>query len=145
MLTRRAFLPLLAAPFAGAAPLAKHVVLFTSDGVRWQDLFTGIDPKLMGQKQAGMGDARALEKALWFPDPVQRREALMPFFWKTLAPTGIVLGNLRKGSSLQVSNRYRVSYPGYSEILTGRTQDDVIRGNDSIQNPTPSFLLCLKR
>jgi len=98
----------------------------------------------MGQKAAGMGDAKALEKSLWYPDPKQRREALMPFLWKTLVPQGVLLGNVALGSSMQVSNRYRVSYPGYSEILTGRAQDDVIRGNDPVQNPTPSFLQFLK-
>jgi hypothetical protein len=51
---------------------------------------------------------------------------------------------MNKGCSMQVSNRYRVSYPGYSEILTGRAQDDVIKGNDPIPNPTPSFLEFLK-
>ena len=56
----------------------------------------------------------------------------MPFFWGTLARQGVVLGNVTKGSSVQVTNAYRVSYPGYSEILTGRAQDDVIRGNDPI-------------
>ena len=118
----------------------KHVVLFTSDGVRWQDLFTGIDPNLMNAKAAGMADAATLRKQLWRPTPEERREALMPFFWKTLVPKGVLFGNLNKGSSMQVTNRYRVSYPGYSEILTGRAQDEAITGNDNIQNPTPSFL-----
>jgi len=62
----------------------------------------------------------------------------MPFFWNTLVPRGVLLGNM------QVTNRYRVSYPGYSEILTGRTQDEVIQGNDPVQNPTPSFFEFLK-
>jgi len=123
----------------------KHVVLFTSDGVRWQDLFTGIDPALMNEKSAGMADAAALRNKLWKPTPEERRKALMPFFWDTLVPQGILLGNVKKGSSVQVTNRYRVSYPGYSEILTGRSQDEVIRGNDPVQNPTPSFLQFLKR
>jgi len=70
--------------------------------------------------------------------------ALLPYFWGTLAPSGIVLGNLAKGSSVQVTNHYRVSYPGYSEMLTGRAQDDAIRGNDPVQNPTPSFLQFVK-
>ena len=37
-----------------------------------------------------------------------------------------------------VTNAYRVSYPGYSEMLTGRAQDQVIKGNDPIQNPVPT-------
>src|SRR6185437_28575 len=122
----------------------KHVVLFTSDGVRWQDLFTGIDPNLMNAKAAGMADAATLRKQLWRPTPEERREALMPFFWKTLVPKGVLFGNLNKGSSVQVTNRYRVSYPGYSEIMTGRAQDEAIRGNDAVQNPAPSFMQFLK-
>ncbi len=122
----------------------KHIVLFTSDGVRWQDLFTGIDPTLMREKSAGMADAGALREKLWADTPAARREALMPFFWTELVPQGILLGNASKGSSVEVSNRYRVSYPGYSEILTGRAQDNVITGNLSLQNPTPSFLQFLR-
>jgi hypothetical protein len=44
----------------------------------------------------------------------------------------------------KVTNQYRVSYPGYSEILTGRTQDDVIKGNDPIRNPTRTMLEFLR-
>ena len=123
----------------------KHIILFTSDGVRWQDLFTGIDPLLRTEKSAGMGSGSAgLSNRLWKPTPEERRSALMPFFWNTLVPRGVLLGNLNRGCSMQVSNRYRVSYPGYSEILTGRAQDDAIQGNEPMQNPTPSFLQFLK-
>jgi hypothetical protein len=151
---RRDFLAAAAAPLIGSpasgAPRAtnhgtRHIVLFTSDGVRWQDLFTGIDALLMNEKEAGMGaESAGHRSSLWKPSLEGRRAALMPFFWKTLVPRGILLGNLNKGCSMQVSNRYRVSYPGYSEILTGRAQDDVIKGNDPIRNPTPSFLEFLK-
>jgi hypothetical protein len=151
---RREFLATAAAAIgaqsaSGAERKTKHVVLFTSDGVRWQDLFGGIDPLLMNEKEAGMPpeatDApAALRNRLWKPSPEERRAALMPFFWNTLAPAGVLLGNVRKGCSMQVTNRYRVSYPGYSEILTGRAQDDVIKGNVPILNPTPSFLQFLK-
>ena len=152
VIDRRAFL-LSAAALAAGTPRVlgaaesrktKHVVLFTSDGVRWQDLFTGMDPNLMNEKSAGMGDAAKLRQELWRPTPQERREALMPFFWKELVPSGIVFGNVDKGSSMQVTNRYRISYPGYSEILTGRAQDEVITGNDNVQNPTPSFLQFIK-
>ena len=131
-----------------AAPARKtnNLVLVTSDGLRWQDLFTGIDPLLMNEKETGMTGAGAAElrDRLWTPGAEERRRALLPFFWGTLAPRGVVLGNLNKGSSVRVTNRYRVSYPGYSEILTGRAQDDIIHGNDPVQNPTPSFLQFVK-
>lgn len=153
VIDRRAFLLSAAALAAAGTPRVlgaaesrktKHVVLFTSDGVRWQDLFTGMDPNLMNEKSAGMGDAAKLRQELWRPTPQKRRESLMPFFWKELVPRGIVLGNVDKGSSMRVTNRYRISYPGYSEILTGRAQDEVITGNDNVQNPTPSFLQFIK-
>lgn len=130
---------------AAAQRKTKHIVLFTSDGVRWQDLFTGMDALLMNEKAAGMGPGAAeLRSRFGKPTAEERRAALMPFFWNTLVPKGVLLGNLNKGCSMQVTNRYRVSYPGYSEILTGRAQDEAIKGNDPIPNPTPSFLQFLK-
>ena len=50
---RRDFLTTTATVLASSRALAaqrktKHIDLFTSDGVRWQDLFTGIDPLLNG-------------------------------------------------------------------------------------------------
>jgi hypothetical protein len=111
----------------------KNVILITADGLRWQDLFTGMDPMLRDK-------AGALKDLLWKDTPEERRLALMPFFWGKLASHGVVLGNLNKNSSVKVTNGLRVSYPGYSEILTGRSQDDVIRGNDKIQNPTQTVL-----
>ena len=134
------------APLAAEARKTKNLILITADGLRWQELFSGIDPHLMNEKDAGMREtgAAALRERLWKPQPEERRLTLLPFFWGTLAASGVVLGNVTKGSSVQVTNRYRVSYPGYSEILTGRAQDDAIRGNDPVQNPTPSFLQFLR-
>jgi hypothetical protein len=132
--------------FAESQRKTKFLMLFTADGLRWQELFTGIDPQLMNEKDFGMANenAAALRDRLWNPSPGERRRALLPFFWNTLAPHGIVLGNSLKGSSLRVTNSFRNSSPGYSELLTGRAQDDVIRGNAPVQNPTPSFLQFLK-
>jgi len=152
ILTRRRFLYTWGAAAALASPIAarqrktKNLLLVTADGLRWQDLCAGLDPRLMNQKDAGMTETGApeLRDRLWKPQPDERRLALLPYFWGTLAPSGVVLGNLAKGSSVRVTNRYRVSYPGYSEILTGRAQDDTIRGNDPVQNPTPSFLQLVK-
>lgn len=99
----------------GAAPQAKNVIIVTADGLRWQEVFRGIDPLLMNEKTAGMAEAGALRKRLWRETPEARRAALMPFFWSTLVPKGVLLGNPDKNSSIKVTNAYRVSYPGYSE------------------------------
>jgi hypothetical protein len=125
---------------AFAATKTRNVILVTADGLRWQEVFTGIDPLLMTQKAAGMDKGDALRRQLWRETAEERRQVLMPFFWNELAPKGIVLGNVNKNSYVQVTNAYRVSYPGYSEILTGRAQDDKVRGNDAIRNPTETIL-----
>src|ERR1051326_6382146 len=124
----------------------KAVILVPAEGLLWQEIFNGIDARLMNEKSAGMNEhgSAALRDRLWKETPEARREALMPFFWKELVSAGIVLGNVTRTSSVRVANAYRVSYPGYSEILTGRTQDDVIRGNREIRNPTPTVLEFLR-
>src|SRR5437867_4286974 len=126
-------------------PKTQNLILITADGLRWQEVFTGIDPLLMREKEAGMKDAEALRQKLWAETPAERREKLMPFLWKTLVPRGVILGNLDKGSTVMVSNAYRVSYPGYSEILTCRAQDDKIRNNDPIRNPHETVLEFARR
>jgi len=123
---------------------SKNIILITADGLRWQELFTGVDPLLMNEKAAGMKDAADLRKRLWKDTPEDRRKALLPFFWGELAARGVVYGNVKKGSSVRVTNGRRVSYPGYSEILTGRANDEQIKGNDHIQNPNQTVLEFLK-
>ncbi len=134
-----------AAACCPAPPAVKNVIILTADGLRWQEVFRGIDPLLMNEKGAGMAEAGELRKRLWRESAEARRTALMPFFWSTLVPKGVLLGNLDKHSSVKVTNSYRVSYPGYSEILTGRAQDAAIRGNDAVQNPTETVLEFMRR
>ncbi len=136
------FVFLLAGLAAAQTHKTRNIVLVTADGLRWQDLFGGLDESLMNDKRAGTTSesAKAVREKYWRSTPEARREALAPFFWKELAPHGVVLGNVKKGSSVKVTNAFRVSYPGYSEILTGRAQDDLIKGNTPIQNPSPTIL-----
>jgi hypothetical protein len=122
--------------FAGET---RYIVLVTADGLRWQEFFHGIDPLLAHEKAAGMEKAEDRRRKYERPTDRERREALMPFFWTRLAPKAAVFGNAK------VTNRYRVSYPGYSEILTGHSSDDVIKGNDPIRNPNETVLEFFKR
>ena len=142
---RLAALALICFVCAGAPRETHNIILVTADGLRWQDLFGGMDPMLKDEKSAGMEHEAALKAKFWRATPEERRSALMPFFWTTLAAKGVVLGNVKKGSSVRVTNAYRVSYPGYSEILTGRAQDDAIRGNDAVRNPTPTVFEFLRQ
>ena len=140
---RLSFLILVALPLLAQAP-AKNVILITADGLRWQEIFRGMDPAFRNEKAAHMAPdddyASELRKKLWNDSPTERRTALMPFLWKEVAKHGVILGNPDKGSIVEVSNAFRVSYPGYSEILTGRSQDGVIKGNDRVRQPSETVL-----
>ncbi len=127
---------------ATAAELTdRNVVLVTLDGVRIQELFGGMDPLIAGAPEADSGiyEASVTRERYWRETPVERREALMPFFWKTLATAGMVLGNPALGSPVTVRNPHWFSYPGYSEILTGEPQPDVT-SNDLVRYPHETVL-----
>ena len=130
---------------SGQSLKTKHVILMTSDGVRWQDVFRGADPMLMDQPGTGMKKASPLGKALWAESASERARLLMPFFWSTVAAKGVVFGDRDRGGAMAVTNRYHVSYPGYSEILTGRAQDDLVKSNDKIRNPVETVLEFIQR
>jgi hypothetical protein len=134
-------LPLLlaGAPLAradGAAPLkTRNVVLIVSDGLRWQEMFTGADPTLLNEKNGGIWDQEAdLRRAFWRDDVNERRKALFPFIWGTVATHGQIFGNQHKGSVARVTNTFWFSYPGYNEMLSGHA-DARINSNEFGPNP----------
>lgn len=125
----------------------ENVILITLDGVRTQEIFGGLDFEVLKSlvKKGNVEETPSYRK-FWAPTPKQRREKLMPFFWGAwMKQYGCIYGNRSLGSTVQVRNRHRFSYPGYSEILTGESHDDVINSNDSKRNPYPSVLEFLKR
>ena len=111
----------------------QHVVLITLDGTRWQDLFGGVDLDIL---KSTSGDTPVEQtdtyKRFWAPTPEARRAKVMPFLWSQLvAKEGVIFGNRRAGSRMQVANTMKFSYPGYSELLTGAPHDDQITSNDN--------------
>ncbi|MFO0944627.1 MAG: alkaline phosphatase family protein [Planctomycetota bacterium] len=116
----------------------KNVVLITTDGLRWQEVFTGAEKELINKKHGGVADAKALEEKYWRETPEERRAALLPFFWSKIASEGQIYGNLNKGSSSQITNTMKFSYPGYNEILTGFA-DPLIDSNDKKTTRTSPF------
>jgi len=128
------------APQAGSS--ARHktraVVLIVSDGLRWQEIFTGADPLLMNSKNGGIwGKAEDLKRAYWRDDVNERRAELFPFLWGVVAKQGQLYGNQTKGSIAHVTNGYAFSYPGYNEMLTG-APDSRVNSNEFGPNPNVS-------
>ena len=97
----------------------QNVVLITTDGLRWQEVFTGAERELVNKQHGGVADVKGIEAKFWRETPEERRAAMLPFFWNTIAREGQIYGNLPKGSSSQITNTMKFSYPGYNEILTG--------------------------
>jgi hypothetical protein len=123
---------------AQAAGKTQNVVLIVSDGLRWQEIFTGAEEDLLNDGAGGswLSDAD-LRKRYWRASPAERREALFPFLWGTVAKRGQILGNQTLGSIARVSNGKAFSYPGYNEMSTGFA-NDAIDSNEFGPNPTPS-------
>jgi hypothetical protein len=121
----------------------RNVVLITVDGLRNEELFGGIDERVLGSAEnSGIEYESEIERvraAYAGANPELSRSALMPFFWTELAPNGVVLGNESKGGGVRVTNRELFSAPGYIEILTGEPHHDVV-SNNLIRYPYPSFM-----
>ena len=115
-----------------------NVVLITTDGLRWQEVFGGAD-KLLLDKEAGVSDPAALKQQFWRDTPGARREALLPFLWTVIAKQGQVYGNPGLGSVVRVTNGHNFSYPGYNELLSGKA-DPRIDSNDKKPNPNVTVL-----
>lgn len=117
----------------------ENVILITTDGLRWQEVFTGADPELMNKENGGISNTNAAARRFWRDTPEARREVLMPFMWNTIAQKGQVFGNQKKGSIARITNDKKFSYPGYNEILTGFANPE-IKSNDKVLNQTPTVL-----
>ncbi len=117
------------------------MVLVTLDGVRWQEVFRGADPALAASPGADPAPAAGSAGG---GGVAERRRALMPFLWGALAAQGQLLGNQDRGSKVVLANPFRVSYPGYHELLCGFASP-TIGDNTRVPNPDPTVLEWLDR
>src|SRR3984957_19640116 len=135
-------------PFGAAPALAGNtqtVVLIVSDGLRWQEIFTGADPTLLNEKQGGSWLAEAeLRERYWRDDIDARRALLFPLLWGTVAKQGQIYGNQLKGSVAHVTNGKAYSYPGYNEMSTGYP-NDAIDSNEFGPNPNATVFEWLNK
>lgn len=95
-----------------------NIFIITTDGFRWQEVFHGADSLLLCDTSS-VKDTSLMRQQYWSNDPAERRRRLLPFFWNVIAEKGTLAGNRTMGNEMNVSNLYKISYPGYSELLTG--------------------------
>lgn len=130
MLISAFWLPAQAAPAPGET--TAKVVLVTIDGLRWQEVFHGADAEILRNSQF----IRHTDQLAQLPTTPQQ---LMPFLHQTIAHQGMLVGDRRRGSAMQVSNPWHFSYPGYNELLSGYA-DPAINSNGKIANPNVTVL-----
>lgn len=117
----------------------RKVILITLDGLRWQELYTGADSLLVANKTY-VQDTTGLKSDFWRLEAKDRREALLPFLWKSVSKIGQLHGNRKLGSKVNLTNTMWFSYPGYNEILSGVADDKNITSNSKINNPNKTIL-----
>jgi Type I phosphodiesterase / nucleotide pyrophosphatase len=117
----------------------RNILLVTSDGLRWQEVFGGADPALMNKADGGVENVSLLTEEFGGETPEIRRKALLPFLWNVMAKNGQLYGNANAGSEAKVTNGRNFSYPGYNEIFTGWV-DTSIDSNEKRQNGNVTVL-----
>ena len=117
---------------------AGNLIIVTLDGFRWQEIYTGADADLINDV-ACTPDTSTLKMLYWSANKEERRQKLMPFFWNVLAKKGQLYGNREYGNYVSVANPYKLTYPGFSETVTGNP-DTAIRSNSLITNKNANVL-----
>ena len=116
----------------------ENVVIVTLDGMRWQEVFGGVDSAIIVNKKF-TADSGNVVKKFGGNDASDRRKKLFPFLWNTVAQQGQLYGNRTKGNYVNNANPYWFSYPGYNEIFTGYP-DTAVNSNDKIKNKNENVL-----
>lgn len=125
--------------FLSTAQKTENIIIITTDGFRWQEVFKGLDSKIAGDKNFNQDDKSYINKKYKSFDDKESRKKIMPFLWSEIAAKGQIYGNRDLGNKVDVSNPYWFSYPGYSEIMTGNV-DKRIDSNGHKANPNENVL-----
>lgn len=92
---------------AAKPPARQIVVLVTIDGVRWQEVFHGVDHRLAHEH--GLASSQIVGP-----------EKLVPHLHALAGGQGAALGAPGHGATISASDRAVKSLPGYMEIASGR-------------------------
>jgi hypothetical protein len=121
----------------------ENLIIVTLDGMRWQEIFGGIDSQIVVNHKYTR-DSANVTSLFGASERNERRRKLFPFLWETIAVKGQLYGDRLYGSEVNNANRYKFSYPGYNEIFTGYP-DSNVNSNDKIKNPNTNVLEFIAR
>jgi hypothetical protein len=117
----------------------ENVLIVTTDGLRWQEVFKGMDSAIANNKKYNEGDSAVIYKHYWDSNESERRKKLFPFLWNEIGTKGELYGNRLYGNKVDNANPYWFSYPGYHEIMTGYV-DTEVNSNGYGNNPHKTIL-----
>ena len=109
-----------------AQSACQQIIIISTDGFRWQELFNGADSSILYNSKF-VSDTAMTSALYWTATSEERRKKLMPFVWNYIEKKGQIWGNRKYGNKVAVSNPYHLSYAGYNEILTGFSDKRIIR------------------
>lgn len=127
----------------GQSSKTENVIIVTLDGMRWQEIFKGVDQALMNDSSFNR-DIKGMQEKFWAPTEQERRKKLFPFLWSVVEKQGQLYGNRSFDNKIDNANPYWFSYPGYNEILTGYP-DTAVNSNDKIWNKNENVLEFLNK
>jgi hypothetical protein len=116
----------------------ENLLIIGWDGVRWQEVFTGIDSSIL-KDPTYTKRSRELRSLYWNDTAEVRRKKLFPFFWSTLRQNGQLYGNRTLGNKVDVANRWHVTLAGFTETLIGFA-DSTLIGNNSVPEKNTNVL-----
>jgi hypothetical protein len=137
------FIGMVGALSAQTKQKTENLVIVTMDGMRWQEVFGGVDEVLVNDSVFNR-DREGIKNKFWAATPEERRTKLFPFFWSEIAQHGQLYGNRKYDNKIDNSNPFWFSYPGYNEIFTGYP-DTAVNSNDKIYNKNENVLEFLNR
>lgn len=124
--------------FTQNAAQTRNIIIITTDGFRWQEVFRGADSNILHNVNQ-VKDTALMCEQFWDDDLIERRKKLMPFFWNVIAKKGQLSGNRDYKNDVNVKNLYKISYPGYNELFTG-SADRTLIPNLAVRNSNINVL-----
>jgi hypothetical protein len=130
---------------AGLVPQqTRYIFVVTTDGLRWQEVFEGVDSTLLHEKDFLKNTAQ-YQDAYWAPTAKERRQKLLPFLWSKVAKEGQIYGNRYLNNCVNTANKMWFSYPGYNEMFSGKPDDLHIFSNNNWTNPNETVFEFLSK
>src|SRR5580692_10238064 len=83
----------------------ENIIIVTLDGMRWQEIFGGVDSSLLNNPKY-THEKKRISELLWSDDTGERRKKLLPFLWTTVAQQGQLYGNRDIGNEVNNANPY---------------------------------------